>query len=86
MILKMLAVFDRVAKAYVQPHFVLAEGLAVRAIANAIKDPSHRYHLTPENHILFRICEFDESTGLLQRNQPEPVVSFTELAARSEAS
>lgn len=61
--LKMFAVFDVKAAAYLAPFFLPTVGQAVRAFADASNDPSTMFAKHPEDYTLFHVGEFDDSSG-----------------------
>lgn len=61
--IKMYAIYDSAAGAYLQPFFFHQDGLALRAISDCVADPSHNFAKHPDDYTLFYIGEFDDQTG-----------------------
>lgn len=65
------SIFDSAAKAYGRPLFLKTDGLAMRVFVdavNSLEDSDIRNH--PEQFTLFKIGEFDDSTGTLSTEAP----------------
>lgn len=55
---------DTAAEAYLPPFFMQSRGAALRAFADAVKDPQHQFAKHPEDYFLFEMGTFDEQTGI----------------------
>lgn len=64
--IKMYAVHDIKAEAYLQPFFMKTRGLAIRAYSNTVNDEKSEFWKHPEDYTLFEIGEYDENTGLIK--------------------
>lgn len=62
MILKIYSVFDSATCAYLQPMFCLSRGQALRSLTEAFNDKSHPFGKYPQDHVIFELGEFDDST------------------------
>lgn len=62
---KVFAIYDSKATAYLQPFFMRSAGEAIRAFENTAIDPNSMFNKNPEDYSLFQIGEFDESEGTL---------------------
>lgn len=61
--LKICSVHDVKAEAWMTPMFFQANGQAVRAFGDAVRDKSTEFGKHPEDYHLFLIGEFDNQTG-----------------------
>lgn len=63
--LKVCAVHDEMAKAYMRPMFVPAKGLAIRSFLDEANRPDKENTLYqhPEDFALYYLGEWDEETG-----------------------
>lgn len=64
MILRVCALYDTKAKAFMIPQFFGNTALAKRAVAAAVNDPGAGYlHKNPEDFILFHVADFDDENA-----------------------
>lgn len=61
--IKMFAVHDSKAEAYLQPFSMRSKGEAIRAFQNSVNDPQTQFNKYPADFTLFEIGEYDELTG-----------------------
>ena len=78
--LQMFSIFDEVAMAYLPPFFLPNEGMAHRTFMDCVGDENHAFGKHPSNYTLYRIGEFDSTTGELH---PGTHVVCTGLEARA---
>lgn len=85
MVLKIFAVRDRAARAYITPFFLPTREMALREFQRAATDEEHAFARFSEDYSLYELGEFDpESGALLVQDQPEFVISAV-LAKTIEA-
>jgi hypothetical protein len=65
MILFAYAVYDNRAEAFIPPFFMVNDSVAQRAFSDAASDSSHQFRKHPTDFTLFKIGEYDDSTGTL---------------------
>ncbi|AXL15501.1 nonstructural protein [Microviridae sp.] len=63
--MKVFAVFDSAANAYLTPFFFDTVPLALRAFTSAVNDEGHQFHRHADDYTLFEIGMWDELTGEL---------------------
>lgn len=63
MLLKVFAVYDKAAEAYMQPYFAQTTGLALRIFQNAVNDPNSVIGKHPQDFWLDVVAQFDDSKG-----------------------
>lgn len=63
MILKVFAVRDTKAEAFLQPFFSNSVGNALRAFGDAAVDKNCPFNKHPEDYILYEVGEYDDSTA-----------------------
>lgn len=64
MILRVMALFDTKAKAFMVPQFFATTAMAKRAIAAAVNDPAAGFlHKNPEDFILYHVADWSDETG-----------------------
>lgn len=63
--LKVFAIHDQAAEAYLQPFFMQTRGQAIRALTDTMKDESTTFNKHPQDYTLFEVGEYDDSTGSL---------------------
>lgn len=61
--LKVIAVRDSPADAYMPPSFVHNTGQAIREFGDICKDPNHQFSKHPEDYELFYLGEWDDQDG-----------------------
>lgn len=62
MIIKMFAIYDSKAEAYLQPFFMKSKGEAIRALSALVDDVSHNFCRYSEDFTLFELGSWDDST------------------------
>ena len=60
---KIFAIYDSKAEAYLQPFFMPARGQAIRAFTEAVNDKSTNFYKHAEDYTLFEIGEYDDATA-----------------------
>lgn len=78
------SVYDSAAKCYGPPFLGQRDAIAIRGFTDAVNNGRGGNDLTahPEDFALFRLGEFDDSTGLFSGEQPSPLVLCTALAVK----
>lgn len=67
--MNLYSVYDKISKLYTQPMILLNDDIALRIIANCVRNPEHNYSLNPEDYSLYRVGSFDDNTAeILQEN------------------
>lgn len=74
----MFAVFDNVAKLYLQPFIEITDGTAVRAIQDSAKG-EHPFAKHPQDFTLTRLGLYDEETGLLNQDSKADIIEISKL-------
>lgn len=72
MLVRMYAVKDIKADAFMQPFVSANDGSALRGFTEAVngtREPGNPIHRFPEDHVLYRLATWDDNTGSLS---PEP--------------
>lgn len=78
--LKVFAIHDAKAEAYLQPFFMANKGSAIRAITDIVTKPDHQFAKYPEDFTLFELGEYDDSNGqMLPHLTPIPLAKAIEL-------
>lgn len=67
MVVKIFAVYDIKAEAYMAPFFMPATGQAVRMFKDAVNDKNTQFGKHPEDYKLVQIGEFDDNKGMLHQ-------------------
>lgn len=78
------SIFDAKARAYAMPFFALNDGLAMRNVAMAMRDPSSVLGRHPEDFSLLALSWFDDATGIFfqrdgESGQPVVVCNLSQL-------
>ncbi len=63
MILKMFAIYDSKAEAFIQPFFFPKAGLAIRSFASAANNADSDFNKHAGDYTLFEIGSVDQDTG-----------------------
>jgi len=63
MILKMFAVRDMKAQAFLQPFYSPSTGSALRAFGDAAQDGTCPFSKHPEDYVLYEIATYDDATA-----------------------
>lgn len=71
MTLKIFAVFDNKAAAFMQPFFAPTVGFAIRAFADQLKNDQSAIKQHPEDYTLFHLGDFDDHSGGIVRAEPK---------------
>lgn len=64
--LNVYSIHDQAADAYITPFFLANDELAKRAFYQCVQDKNHQFHQSPDDFCLFRIGEFEVTTGVLK--------------------
>lgn len=57
------SIYDTKAEAFMPPFFMPSIGLGVRAFGDVLRDPNSPIGKHPRDYELFKVGEFDDSTG-----------------------
>lgn len=63
---KMYAIFDSAAQAYLSPFCALSDGVARRMFEQAARDPQSTISRYPADNTLFRIGSYDDERAMLE--------------------
>ena len=63
MIVRMFAIFDSKAEAFLQPFFASTKAVALRNFASAVTQEDSTFHKHAEDYQLFEIALFDDHSG-----------------------
>lgn len=78
--LNLYSIFDKKARTYNTPFYLLNDEIAKRTALDLVKDHTTTIAKHPQDFILFRIGEFDDQTGHVQHDEKMPViVNFHEI-------
>lgn len=66
---KVFAVYDSKAEAYMQPFFMQSKGQAIRSWQDVVEDEKTQFAKHPGDFTLFEIGEYNEEKGLLIPHQ-----------------
>ncbi len=69
---KVFAIYDDKAEAYLPPFYMHQEGQASRSFQDAINSPDHTFYLHPADYTLFHLGEFDDKTAQFDLNSSFP--------------
>lgn len=64
--MKMCAIHDSKAEAWMTPLFFQATGQAIRSFADAVNQPDSEFGKHPEDYTLFLLGDFDPATGVVE--------------------
>lgn len=78
MIMMCFSVWDKKAEFYSPPFYTRNMGEALRAIALVLENPEHPFAKNTTDYILFKLAEWDDSTGLFTLH-PEKVSELEKL-------
>jgi hypothetical protein len=75
------AVYDRKAEMYSQPFLEIKDGTAIRAVQDiVINSKDHAFAKHPRDFTLFRLGEFDETTGVITgQDKPKQIIEIETL-------
>lgn len=73
MMLRVCALYDTKAKAFMVPQYFATTAMAVRAVKVAVNDPQAGFlYRNPEDFILFHVADWEDQTGkFTPLQQPE---------------
>lgn len=77
MIVKGYAVFDSAANAFLPLFFLRSHGEAVRSFLDAVRDEKHQFYAHRADYVLFHMCDYDDTNGLVwsPKNGPEKLMA-----------
>lgn len=58
------SIYDRKALLYTAPFYQVNDSAAIRALVDAVSDPSSAYGRHPEDYVLYYVGWFDDNSGL----------------------
>lgn len=70
MLWQVFSVYDSKARAFLTPFFLPTVEVAVRAVTEAVSDPSHQFAKHSADYTLYRVGQFDDARGELEPQQP----------------
>lgn len=86
MILKIFAVYDSKAEAYMPPFFMTSRGQAMRSFGDTADDPSTQLHKHPLDFTLFELGDFDDvNATFILHDHPKPLGLASELRSKDVA-
>lgn len=81
--LRVFAVYDDKAGAYMTPFFMPSVGEAVRAFSDAVVNPESAFHRHADDFTLYELGEYDQALGRFVCDVPEPLVRASSLIVPS---
>ncbi len=66
MLIKIFAVHDSAAKAYLPPFFMLQEGQATRTFQDCVNSEDHKFYHHPADYTLFHLGNFDDENATFE--------------------
>lgn len=81
-LIPVFALHDSAANAFAMPLFYASEGLAVRALSDAVNGGNKEISAHPQDYKLYCIGNYDPVTGVLTGKGPEMVVGAAALVAK----
>lgn len=61
--MRIYAVYDDKARVYGTPQFMLTDGIAIRTLADVVKEPSSMIAKHPEDFSMYELGSYDEASG-----------------------
>lgn len=77
--LKVVAIYDSKAEAFLRPQMVRTRGEAIRILSDTVNKEDSLLHKHPGDFTLFEVAEFDERTG-----RYHPLDAFVNLGCAIE--
>ena len=78
------SVYDTKAEAFGQPFFMQADGIAVRAFAEACKNPEGEFIKYPNDFTLYQIGMYDDSTASIFSNKPVELLTAAQALSKKD--
>lgn len=66
MILRVFAIYDSKAEAFLQPFFMRQKGEAIRAFSDSVNDVKSNFNKYPEDFTLFEFGVFNDDSGVFE--------------------
>lgn len=83
--LRIYSIFDLKSEEFSPPFFQKNDRLAMRTISETAKGPQSLLNSYPEDFMLYRIGEFDQSSGMITcDNRPHMIMSVKDLTTRRD--
>jgi len=80
---KVFAIWDDAAKAYMVPFFMQNDAVAVRSFGNAVNKAESQLYQNPESYSLFTFGDFDDNSGVFRVAEATLLVTGKELSRRA---
>lgn len=83
--LRIYSIFDLKSEEFSPPFFTKNDRLAMRTVSESAKGNASLLSTYPEDFMLYRIGEFDPSTGMITcDNRPHLIMSLKDLTGRKD--
>lgn len=84
MVLKVYAIFDSKAGAYLQPFFCVNRAVALRTFMSAVQDRGSDFHRYAGDYQLFELGEWDQVHGVFEQHETKVALGLaSEFLARA---
>lgn len=74
MILQIYSIKDKAVNAFLQPFFSPTIASANRSLSVVVNDRDHDFHKHVDDYTLFKLGDFDDSTGAILPNDDGPTM------------
>lgn len=81
---EMFVIYDSKAEAFLTPFFCKTEGMALRSVLQAMRDPSSQFSQFPEDFALWRIGTYQDFDGTFELLDSPTIVSSLHLIPKME--
>ncbi len=86
MLHQIFTVFDSKTAAYLPPMYMQTKPAMIRALTDTVNDPSHQFHLHPEDYTLFYLGSFNDENAVFDlEKSPVALATCLELMAQQPA-
>lgn len=82
MILRIYAIYDEKAKAYLTPFFLPETAMALRSFKDCVNDKNHQFSQNPADYTLYELGTFDNVAGRIDEEQKAQVAQGVAVIQR----
>lgn len=86
MLLNVYSIYDTKAKAYINPFLLPNDSMALRTFTDCVNDINHQFSKNPDDYILYKLSEFDNTSGSFLSEKMEQICKGSDVANEKKYS
>ena len=83
--LQAYTIYDVASGTYMRPFFSQADGQAIRGFKDIATDADHEVGKHPEDYTLYRVGQFNDTTGKMEGEELEKLATGLEMVAEDRS-